>query len=82
MLKMNKPEWFFIVAGCFACLINGGIQPSFGIILSELIAVDFLNILFYSLVERISNQFELNFKRVSNFYWEVILTNKLSEMNC
>jgi presenilin-like A22 family membrane protease len=46
MLKMNKPEWFFIVAGCFACLINGGIQPSFGIILSELIAVDFLNILF------------------------------------
>ena len=39
MLAMNKPEWLFIVIGCVACIINGGIQPVFGIILSKLTAV-------------------------------------------
>ncbi|CAF1014116.1 unnamed protein product [Rotaria sordida] len=39
MLKMNKPEWLFIVIGCIACLCNGGIQPAFGVVLSKLTAV-------------------------------------------
>ncbi len=43
---MNRPEWSLIAVGCVACIINGGIQPVFGIILSKLTAVDFF--LFYS----------------------------------
>ncbi|CAF2677139.1 unnamed protein product [Rotaria sp. Silwood2] len=39
MLIMNKPEWPFIIVGCFSCICNGGIQPVLGIILSKLIAV-------------------------------------------
>jgi presenilin-like A22 family membrane protease len=40
MLMMNKPEWHLIIIGCVACIINGGIQPVFGIILSKLTAVE------------------------------------------
>ncbi|CAF0877399.1 unnamed protein product, partial [Didymodactylos carnosus] len=39
MLKMNSPEWLYIVFGCIACICNGGIQPAYGVILSKLIAV-------------------------------------------
>ncbi|CAF1523136.1 unnamed protein product, partial [Didymodactylos carnosus] len=39
MLKMNRPEWLYIVFGCIGCLCNGGIQPAYGVILSKLIAV-------------------------------------------
>jgi len=41
MLMMNRPEWSLIVVACVACIITGGIQPVFGIILSKLTAVDF-----------------------------------------
>jgi hypothetical protein len=37
---MNKPEWVLIMIGCFSCLCNGGIQPSFGLILSKITAVN------------------------------------------
>ena len=47
MFIMNKPEWIFIVIGCVACVINGGIQPVFGIILSKLTAVHFCSILIF-----------------------------------
>ncbi|CAF1600417.1 unnamed protein product, partial [Didymodactylos carnosus] len=30
MLKMNSPEWLYIVFGCLASLCNGGIQPVYG----------------------------------------------------
>ena len=43
MMKMNKPEWLLIIIGCFACLINGGVQPAFGVILSKLTAVSIFN---------------------------------------
>ncbi|XP_064648001.1 ATP-dependent translocase ABCB1-like isoform X1 [Lineus longissimus] len=39
VLAMNKPEWGYIVGGCFASLINGGIQPAFAIIFAEFIGV-------------------------------------------
>jgi presenilin-like A22 family membrane protease len=52
MLVMNKPEWPLIGIGCIACLINGGIQPVFGIILSKLTAVKFC-VLFKSLFIKI-----------------------------
>ena len=45
MLIMNKPEWKLIVVGCVTCLINGGIEPVVGIILSKLAAVEYF--LFY-----------------------------------
>jgi presenilin-like A22 family membrane protease len=46
MLIMNKPEWPLIIIACFACFINGAIQPVFGIILSKLIAVNFVFVRF------------------------------------
>lgn len=39
MLKLNKPEWIFIFFGCIACICNGAIQPTLGIVLSKLTAV-------------------------------------------
>jgi hypothetical protein len=39
---MNKPEWIYIFFGCLASLVQGGIQPAFGIILSKAINVSAL----------------------------------------
>lgn len=39
VFKLNSPEWYFILIGCLAAIINGGVQPAFGIILSKSISV-------------------------------------------
>ena len=39
VLAMNKPEWYFIIIGCFASLISGAVQPAFSIVFSKAIAV-------------------------------------------
>ncbi|GFO24716.1 multidrug resistance protein 1 [Plakobranchus ocellatus] len=39
LLKMNSPEWFFILLGCFGSIVNGGVQPAFAIIFSEILDV-------------------------------------------
>lgn len=36
---LNKTEWPYIVIGCFAALISGGVQPAFAIIFSEILGV-------------------------------------------
>lgn len=36
---MNRPEWSYIIIGCIASVIAGGIQPGFGIVLSKAVAV-------------------------------------------
>jgi len=41
VFALNKPEWFYILIGCLASIINGGLQPAFGIVLSKSIAVSF-----------------------------------------
>ncbi|CAF3377225.1 unnamed protein product [Rotaria socialis] len=39
VLRMNSPEWFYILLACLACICNGGAQPAFGVTLSKVIAV-------------------------------------------
>ncbi|PVD39429.1 hypothetical protein C0Q70_02059 [Pomacea canaliculata] len=39
LMKMNGPEWLWILFGCIAAIINGGIQPAFAIIFSKIITV-------------------------------------------
>lgn len=39
ILKMNAPEWFYIIIGCIAALVNGASQPAFAILFSEIIGV-------------------------------------------
>lgn len=39
VFKLNSPEWFYILIGCLAAIINGGVQPAFGIILSKSISL-------------------------------------------
>lgn len=39
ILRLNKPEWMFILGGCVTALINGGIEPAFAFLLSRLVAV-------------------------------------------
>lgn len=39
MLKMNRPEWVYILFGCVACFCTGGFQPGIGVIISKIIAV-------------------------------------------
>lgn len=45
MFMMNKPEWGFIVMGCLASIVSGGVQPAFAVVFSKVIAV-------FSLCER------------------------------
>lgn len=39
LLKMNSPEWFYILIGCIGSIINGGVQPAFAIVFSEILGV-------------------------------------------
>lgn len=43
ILKMNKPEWVFILIGCFAALINGTLEPTSAIVQTKLVTVMKLN---------------------------------------
>ncbi|ELU04466.1 hypothetical protein CAPTEDRAFT_135774, partial [Capitella teleta] len=38
IMRMNSPEWAYIMLGCLAALVSGGIQPSFAIVFSEILA--------------------------------------------
>ena len=42
VFMLNKPEWIYIFFGCLASLVQGAIQPAFGIILSKAINVSAL----------------------------------------
>ncbi|CAF0845843.1 unnamed protein product [Adineta steineri] len=39
LLKMNSPEWIFILIGCLACLLGGLRGPLFSILLAKIINV-------------------------------------------
>ncbi|CAK8684913.1 unnamed protein product [Clavelina lepadiformis] len=39
ILAYNKPEIGYIIIGCFAAAVNGGIQPVFAILFSEILGV-------------------------------------------
>ncbi|XP_074659631.1 ATP-dependent translocase ABCB1-like [Tubulanus polymorphus] len=39
LLKLNRPEWLFILLGCFSAIITGGVQPAFAIVFSEILGV-------------------------------------------
>jgi len=39
ILKMNRPEWPYILGGTIAAALNGAVQPAFAIIFSKIIAV-------------------------------------------
>jgi hypothetical protein len=39
LMKMNAPEWKYILVGCLAAVINGGIQPSFAVIFGKIVGV-------------------------------------------
>ncbi|XP_076435076.1 ATP-dependent translocase ABCB1-like isoform X2 [Babylonia areolata] len=39
LMRMNSPEWVYILLGCIAAILNGGVQPSFAVIFSKIIGV-------------------------------------------
>ena len=39
VMKINGPEWWIIVIGCFAAICNGGVQPAYAILFSEILGV-------------------------------------------
>ncbi|XP_056007799.1 ATP-dependent translocase ABCB1-like isoform X2 [Ostrea edulis] len=39
VLKMNSKEWPYILFGCLAAILNGGVQPAFAVIFSEILGV-------------------------------------------
>ncbi|XP_076438755.1 ATP-dependent translocase ABCB1-like [Babylonia areolata] len=39
LMRMNAPEWVYILLGCIGAILNGGVQPSFAVIFSKIIAV-------------------------------------------
>lgn len=44
ILKLNKTEWPYFVAGLLCAIINGGLQPAFAVIFSEIIGVSWSQI--------------------------------------
>ncbi|CAF4459380.1 unnamed protein product [Rotaria socialis] len=44
LLALNKPEWYYIVFGCLAAIINGGVEPVFALILSQLVSSFFFSL--------------------------------------
>ena len=44
LMRMNAPEWKYILMGCMSGILNGGVQPAFAIIFSKIIGVSALNI--------------------------------------
>lgn len=46
IIRYNAPEWPFILVGCIAACLNGGVQPAFAVIFAELIGVSIVIILF------------------------------------
>lgn len=43
---VNKPEWFYILFGCFGSLVTGSMGPAYGLILSKITAVNTIQIHF------------------------------------
>lgn len=43
IMKMNAPEWLYIVIGCLGALVNGASQPAFAILFAEIIGVSIIN---------------------------------------
>lgn len=41
LLKMNGPEWMFILVGCIAAIIVGASLPAFAILFGEVYGVSF-----------------------------------------
>ena len=39
IMRLNGPEWYYIIAGCLAAIVNGGVQPAFAVIFAEIIGV-------------------------------------------
>ncbi|KAH9508579.1 ATP-dependent translocase ABCB1 [Bulinus truncatus] len=39
LMKLNAPEWHFILLGCFSSIFNGGVQPAFAVIFSRILGV-------------------------------------------
>ncbi|KAL5007363.1 hypothetical protein ScPMuIL_016169 [Solemya velum] len=39
IMRMNAPEWWLIVLGCLASIVNGGVQPAFAVIFAEILGV-------------------------------------------
>ncbi|KFQ63780.1 Multidrug resistance protein 1, partial [Pelecanus crispus] len=39
IMKLNKTEWPYFVAGTFCAIVNGALQPAFSIIFSEIIGI-------------------------------------------
>ncbi|XP_076438744.1 ATP-dependent translocase ABCB1-like [Babylonia areolata] len=39
LMRMNAPEWVYILLGCIAAILSGGVNPSFAVIFSKIIAV-------------------------------------------
>ena len=43
VMRMNAPEWPYILCGCIASIISGGIQPAFAVVFAEILGVSIHN---------------------------------------
>ncbi len=44
ILQLNRPEWFYILIGCLASIVSGGVNPLFSIVFSKIILVILLKV--------------------------------------
>ena len=43
-MRMNASEWLYILLGCIASIVSGGVQPAFAIVFAEILNVSFLEL--------------------------------------
>ena len=43
IMKLNASEWYLIIIGSFAAIIQGAIQPAFAVVFSVILGVGFLD---------------------------------------
>jgi cobalamin synthase len=50
ILKVNRPEWFYILVGCIASVITGSALPVYGLVFGDIIGVSILLIFVFVLI--------------------------------
>ena len=82
VLQLSKPESFYIVLGCLASIVSGGVNPAFAIVFSKIIIVfgkcddEQANLIFqfcmifigFGIATFISNFLQVSFQRIKCYF--------------
>uniref|UniRef100_X2B039 Bile salt export pump n=1 Tax=Capitella teleta TaxID=283909 RepID=X2B039_CAPTE len=53
IMRLNAPEWYYIIGGCLGATVSGAIQPAFAVIFSEILGALFFTLSGERLTKRV-----------------------------